>query len=351
LSNAKYAFISAYLKGAEAKVLTSEHVERMSRISNVQDVVSSVREVLDIISDTEAGGYLEEALVRTFDDADRYLWLYFGHCLGHLEWLKLVPDDMRQVLRAYLVKYDVINIKATLQGMTVGKKASLIPVGVIHHQGQLDELARAETVADVTQLLRLCNLGDYADLLQGYSLEDARSRFLAEARLEGKYYENLLRVSRKITDGSLLAKAFGVMIDMTNLALVTRAVVEGVTAEASEVIIKGGYMISPEVAKDLLGEKLTDLASAPGVSHYREVAEEIASGYQRAKSITIVEEVIDRYRFRWLKDLLSPRVLTPLVLAWYLIVKEAEVRNLRLIMKATFDAIPVAEIKEYLVSA
>jgi len=58
-----------------------------------------------------------------------------------------------------------------------------------------------------------------------------------------------------------------------------------------------------------------------------------------------------RHRFRLLREILSPRVLTPLVLAWYLIVKELEVRNLRLILKATFDAVPVEEIREYLVSA
>jgi len=37
------------------------------------------------------------------------------------------------------------------------------------------------------------------------------------------------------------------------------------------------------------------------------------------------------------------------VLAWYLIVKESEIRNLRLVLKATFDNIPVEEIKGYLV--
>jgi len=149
LSSAKYAFISAYLKGAEAKILTVEHVDRMSKISIVQDVVSSVREVVDIIKDTEAGGYLAEALVRTFDDSDRYLWLYFSECLERLGGLKLVPDDMRQVLGAYMVKYDVANVKAGLQGMATGRKASLMPVGVMYTQGRLDELTAAEGVEDV----------------------------------------------------------------------------------------------------------------------------------------------------------------------------------------------------------
>ena len=350
MPSAKDAFMSAYLKGAEARMLTGEHVDRVSRISAVQDVVSSVREVFDIIKDTEAGGYLAEAMVKTFDDSDKYLWLYFSGCLERLQGLKLVPDDMRQVLAAYMVKYDVANIKAKLQGMATGGKVSLIPVGVMHSQGRLDELATAEGVEDVIQRLGECRLGDYADILRDYSAEDTGSRFLTEARLDGRYYDSLLKVSRRILDGSLLARVFSIIIDMTNLALISRALVEGLGSEAGESIISGGYLISEALARELLSQKLTDLPGALGVMQYREIVEELVTGYGRTKSITVVEEIIDRHRFRLLKEMLSPRVLTPLVIAWYLIVKELEVRNLRLILKAVFDAVPVEEIREYLIS-
>jgi len=351
LPSAKYAFMSAYLKGAESKVLTSEHIDRVSRMSVVPDVASNVREVLEIIKDTDAGRYLEEALVKTFDDSDRYLWYYLSECLERLGRLRLVPDEVRRVLKAYTVKYDVINIKAALQTIAAGKKASLVPVGIIHTQGLLDELSRAEGVSDVIGVLRECRLGNYADILTEYSAEDKKSKFLTEAKLDGAYHDNLLKVSRNIPDGALLTKAFSIIIDMTNLALVSRALVEEIGSLASEVVIKGGYMISDRVARELLEHKLADLPGALGITQYREIAEEIVAGYGRTKSITVVEETVDRHRFRLLREILSPRVLTPLVLAWYLIVKELEVRNLRLILKATFDAVPVEEIREYLVSA
>jgi V/A-type H+-transporting ATPase subunit C len=336
LPSAKDAFMSAYLKGAEARMLTGEHVDRVSKISAVQDVVSSIREVLDIIKDTEAGGYLAEAMVKTFDDSDRYLWLYFSECLARLQGLKLVPDGMRRVLAAYMVKYDVANIKARLQGMATGRKASLIPVGVMHAQGRLDELASTEGLGDVIRILGECRLGDYADILRGYSTEDAGSRFLTEAKLDGRYYHSLLSVSRRIPDGFLLARAFSIIIDMTNLSLIARALIEGLGSEA--------------LAGELLLQKLSDLPGALGVAQYREIADELVAGYAKTKSVTVVEEIIDRHRFRLLKEMLSPRVLTPLVIAWYLTIKELEVRNLRLILKAVFDAIPVEEIREYLIS-
>ncbi len=350
MPSAKDAFMSAYLKGAEARMLTGEHVDRVSKISTVQDVVSSVREVLDIIKDTEAGGYLAEAMVKTFDDSDRYLWLYFSECLARLQGLKLVPGGMRRVLAAYMVKYDVANIKAKLQGMATNGKVSLIPVGVMRTQGRLDELATAEGVGDVIRILGECRLGDYADILRDYSAEGAKSRFLTEAKLDGRYYTSLLKVSMHIPDGTLLVRAFSIIIDMANLSLVARSLIEGLGSGAGEAVIGGGYLISEALTRELLSQKLSDLPGALGVAQYREIADELVAGYAKTKSVTVVDEIIDRHRFRLLKEMLSPRVLTPLVIAWYLTIKELEVRNLRLILKAVFDAIPVEEIREYLIS-
>ncbi len=350
MPSAKDAFMSAYLKGAEARTLSGEHVDRLSRISTVQDVISSVREVMDIIKDTDAGSYLAQAMVRSFDDSDRYLWLYFSGCLERLQSLKLVPDGMRRVLEAYMVKYDVANIKARLQGMATGRQASLIPVGVMHSQERLDEMATAEGVGDVIRILAECRLGDYADVLRDYSADDAKSRFLTEARLDGRYYHNLLKVSRRIPDGALLARVFSVIIDMTNLSLVARALIEGLGSEAGESIIDGGYLIPESLARELLGRKLAELPEALGVMQYREIADELVTEYGKTKRVNVVEEVIDRHRYRLLKEVLSPRVLTPLVIAWYLTIKELEVRNLRLVLKAVFDAVPVEEIREYLIT-
>jgi len=159
----------------------------------------------------------------------------------------------------------------------------------------------------------------------------------------------LLNVAKRIEDGFLLAKAFSIMIDMANLQLINRVIIEGMGVEADEFVISGGYMVSDKVAKDLLSHKLADIPGALSGTQYQDIAEEVVVSYSRTKSVTAIEEVIDKHKFRLLREMLSPRVLTPLVLAWYLIVKESEIRNLRLVLKATFDNIPVEEIKGYLV--
>ena len=79
----RYPFLSAYLKGEEARLVTSNHMSRMSKVSSIQDV-------LEIIKETDIGSYLEGVTAETFDDIDEYLWKYLGGCLERLEWFRSI---------------------------------------------------------------------------------------------------------------------------------------------------------------------------------------------------------------------------------------------------------------------
>ncbi len=339
----RYPFLSAYLKGEEAKLVTSNHIDRMSKVSSIQDT-------LEIIKETNIGGYLEGVLVETFDDLDEHLWMYFGDCLERLEWFKPVPADILKILKAYKVRYDVLNIKAALQAISTDKQARRIPIGVIHNYGLLDELSNAENVESIIELLTKCKLGNYASILEECKIDEGvESRLLAEARLNGEYYKNLLDITKGIKDGSILSKAFGIIIDMTNLQVILRAIITGIGPEAAEYTISSGYMISSETIKELLLLKLSDVPGRLENTQYRNVVEEVVVSYDGTKNIAVVDEIIEKHKFKLSQEMLSPRVLSPLMAAWYLILKEVEIRNLRLILKAMFDNISVEEIRNCLV--
>ena len=341
--NPSYAFISAYLKGEEPKAVTSEHIDRMATAPTLQDALAIIRE-------TDIGGYLEELPIRTFDDLDEFLWSYLAQRIGNVESFKFLPKDVLKVSKAYVVKYDVSNIKAALQGIATGKKASMIPVGIIHNNRLLDELSDAENIDDITQLLIKCKLGDYVPALQQYKIEGgAKSKLLAEAKLDSEYYKNMLNMARCIKDGSVLSQALGLIIDLKNLQIASRAIIEDIGSDAAEYTIADGYKITDKAIKELLSLKMADMPAKLDNPQYRDIANEVSTSYDKTKNITAVEEIIDKHKFRMLREMLSPRVLSPLVMAWYLILKEVEIRNLRLVLKAIVDAVPVQEIKDYLV--
>ena len=339
----RYAFISAYLKGEESKLLTSDHVDKMVTASNIQDALAIIRE-------TDIGSYLEELPVKAFDDLDEYLWRYFAQRIRYIESFKFLPKDILKLSRAYIVKYDVFNIKAALQGISTGKKGRMIPVGIIPNNGLLDELSHAENTDEIVKLLEKCKLGNYIPALEGYKVDGGmKSKVIAEARLDGEYYESMLNIAKDMKDGGVLVKAFGIIIDLINLQIASRAIIEGMGREAIEYTIAAGYMLPGKVVAEFLSLKLSDMARRLENTQYQDVANEVSSSYDRTKSITAVEEIIDKHKFRLLKEILAPRVLSPLVMAWYLILKEIEIRNLRLILKTIVDGMPLEGIKGYLV--
>ncbi len=339
----KYAFISAYLKGAEPGIVGSGHIGKMSVAPDVASALLAIR-------DTDIGGYLEERRINAFDDVDRFLWEYFTQCIGEVEAFRSLPGDLLKISRAYVVKYDVLNIKAILRGLSANKKARVVPVGVIHNSGLLDGLLDVGSVEEIIQLLIDCELGNFAQVLKEYNVEgDAREQFIFEAMLDSEYFKDTLRMAQRVKDGSALIKALGVCIDLTNLQIIARTIVEGMGTGVTEYMIEGGYLLSREDLVELVNLKFNDLPRKLEGTQYHEAASELLATYDSNKSVTAVEEVIGKHKFRLLRDLLAPRTLSPLVMAWYLIVKESEMRNLRLILKAKFDGVSVEKISGYLV--
>ena len=339
----KYAFITAYLKGQEARLLTSEHIDSLQAAPSMQDALATIR-------DTDVGSYLEELPVRAFDDLDECLWRYLAQRFAYIEWFKLVPPDVLGILRAYITKYDVFNIKAALESTLAGKKAKMIPVGIIHNNGLLDELSSAQNIDDITRILINCKLGDYVPALeQDKTDEAAKSKLLVQSRLDGEYYRNLLNTARSAKDGPLLLQAFGLIIDLANLQIAWRAVIAGIELHVAELTIAGGYEITDRSIKELLSVKMAEMPARLENTQYADVAKETLVSHDKTKSITVVDEIIDKHKFRMLKEMLAPRVLSPLAMLWYLILKEVEIRNLRLVLKAIVDGVPAQEVKDYLV--
>jgi len=159
----------------------------------------------------------------------------------------------------------------------------------------------------------------------------------------------MLSTMRKMEEGLLLVRGLGIIIDLINLQIIFRSVIEDIGLAAAEFVLDGGYMLSREAIKGLLSLKLSEIIASLEHTEYHEAAEELSRAYERDSTVTAVDQVIEKHKFRLVKELLSPRVLSPLIMAWYLIVKEFEIRDLRLVFKALIDGIAPAEIKDYLV--
>ena len=343
-----YAFLAAYLKGEESKLLTADHVDKIFRTSKVQDALVSVR-------DTDIGNYFEEvspSSLNSFDEIDDHLWAYFGKSIGYLQWLRVIPKGVRNLLGIYVQKYDVSNIKVGLRGMLTGEKARMIPVGIINDKGLLDNLASAEEVTDIIRILKECGLSEYVAILEKAIEtvgESSKQRLAAEAALDNQYYSNMLAATAKMKQGKQFLKLQGMATDLVNLQIVYRAVIRGMGVDAAGYLVGDGYELKLDAVKGLLELGLAEVSAKLEHTMYEEMAAEISSHYERSKSVTVVDEVIEKHKFTFVREMVSTKLLSPLLVAWYLALKELEVRNLRLILQAISDNVALEKIKDYLV--
>lgn len=339
----RYAYMSAYLKGEEPKLVSTDHVEKLSRATSVEDGLGTIR-------GTELGDYLEGFPIHTFEELEHTLWRYLSERIDHLMSFRFLPRDMASLCHVFTVRYDVSNMKAAVQRIATGERSPLIPVGIIHGNGLLDELGDAETAVDIADILTRARLAGYVAIVRESDIGSApRQKLEFEARMDGEYYKTMLDTARTVRDGAVLFKAIGLNIDLANLEIVCRATAQDLGTDAGDALIPGGYILSEKSLRDLLAAKLADLPRRVEEEQYNGVVDEVVKIFDRNKSLASIAETIEKHRFAMLRAMLAPRSLSPLVMAWYLILKENEIRNVRLVFKALSDGIPVSEVRDYLI--
>ena len=341
-----YAFATAYLKSQESRIVTASKLEKVLRTSTLSDAIDSIR-------DTSIGSYLEERPITAFDAIDTLLWEYLHTHIEHLNKLSMLPAEIRQIVRHHVVKYDILNLKAALQAMMIGKKARLIPLGNVYSNGALDALDAAEDIESLSSIARDCGLNSYADILEEIANlppEDFEGRLLVEHKMDSIYFQDMLSLARNLREGQILCKAIGRIIDLLNLQLVLRSIAAKAEPNTEKYLINGGYLLSQEFLRDLLSLKLQDIPPKLEHTPYYDVAREVLVNYEKNQRLTVINEVIDKHQFRMARETLAPKLMSPLTAVWYLILKELELRNMRLIAKALLDNIPLDEVEDFLVT-
>jgi V/A-type H+-transporting ATPase subunit C len=159
-----------------------------------------------------------------------------------------------------------------------------------------------------------------------------------------------LNALKHMNDGTILVKALGIMIDLANIQIVFRSALSG-KHTVSEFVSEGGHMLSVTLVQELLALKMNEIPGRLEQTEYYQMAQEVAKNFEKERVVSVVDRTIEKYKVRLLRELLSPRALSPCNLLWYLLVKEFEIRNVRLIIKTLMDGIPSSEIQDYVVTA
>lgn len=335
-------FMTALLKSQETRLVGREHLERMSAATAGTDVRATLH-------DTDIGAWLAAASWRNAEERDHSLWSYLAATLGAIELRRFFPREARRFSRSYLLKYDVANIKAVLQALALGGRPRLAPIGVMHAKRMMEDLAAVQSREALDETLTRAGLRKYALALHASGSHGGRrGRLAMEAALEGEYYRELRHAVRGLIGGHLLTAACGLLHDLANLSILCRLLVAGATIEDAAAFIPGGNQLDEQDLHDALAHGLHDLPRRLESEPYRKVAADVTAAYERAGSVAAIEAVIERHRVAALRDLLASSLAPAAVIAWFIVLKETELRNVRLLLTAAEDDLALDEVRRHL---
>jgi vacuolar-type H+-ATPase subunit C/Vma6 len=334
--------VLALLKAEEVSVVGKNHIERFAAASDEADAQAA-------LGDTHLGAYLESAGYGGSRQRDDVLWRYLASRIASLEGLHFLPPDARSFSRAYVLKYDVANVKAVLQGLALEREPALLPIGVIAARRQLDELAAAETIGEVVEVLMRTGLALFAPVIRSFHpAAGPKARRAIEAGLEDTYHRHLLHTAHGLVGGVLLAKACGMMIDFANLSIFFRALLLNSGRAAGDAFVGGGYLLEIGSLQEALMHEIRDAPRRLDHHLYLETAMEVVDAWEKSGSVASVDQVIERHRFAALRSLLAPQVAPAAVMAWFLIVKEIELRNVSLLFKSIGAGATLDDVRKHL---
>ena len=331
--------MTALLKSHEAKIVGREHLDRLSASGDPRAA----------LRDTDIGAWLEGARWRDAAERDLALWEYLAETLETIELRRFFPRDVRRFGRAYLMKYDVANIKAVLQGFALEQAPQLLPIGVLHARRALGELATASSREELEDVLTRAGLRWLVLVLRQFrSTGGRRGRLALDAALEAEYHRTLMHAVRRLGGGHVLVAVVGLELDLRNLALACRLLAQGAGPAEIEGFIPGGARLDTADLRDALAHGLHDLPRRLEVELYREIASEAVAAYERSGSVAVMEGVIEKHRLAALQGWLAPQVAPAAVMAWFIVLKEIELRNVRLVFTALEDGLALEEIQRHL---
>jgi vacuolar-type H+-ATPase subunit C/Vma6 len=335
-------FMTALLKSQEARLVGREHLERLATATMRPDARVVLR-------DTDIGTWLEDASWRNSEERDGALWRYLAETLGAIELRRFFPRDARRFSRAYLLKYDVANIRAVLQGLALGCRPRLLPVGVMHAKGLLEALAAVQKREELEEVLSRAGLRKFVLALHSTdSAAGRRGQLAVDAALEGEYHRELRHAVRGQVGGHILGLACGLLLDLANLSVLCRLLVTGAASADTMSFIPGGNLLDADDLRDALSHGLHDLPRRLEPEIYRKAAADVVAAYEREQSVAVIEAVIERHRLAALRGLLASTLAPAAVIAWFIVLKEIELRNVRLLLTAAEDGLALDKVRRHL---
>ncbi len=339
-----YAYTVARVKAKKALLLKEEDYNKMLMMSvpEISRYVSESgyqKEMTDLAGRMSGLDLLEYATYASMAEVFRSI-------------LSASEGELKDMVVAYLAKWDYWNLKVILRGKSYGLQADriredLVPAGSLGAEA-LDKLIAYDTEDEtLAGFAAMTHMAFPQDVLSGVKAE--KNLGLLEDYMDKCYYENLVEsIDPSTRPTKLFLDYIKHEIDSKNLETILKLKIEGITGDkVMEYFIAGGKQIDKKLAQQLANAE-TISAALPDISQL-DVYESIKDGLEGTPSTTKVISGMQKYRMENARHFSHLYPLSAIPVFDFMIHKESEVSNIRIVARGIDSGLDKATIKQLLV--
>ena len=339
-----YSYTSARVKAKKSKLLKEEDYNKM--------LMMSVPEISHYISDA---GYSKEMA----DLGNRYEGLslveyatYANMAKAFRSILNSSTGALSRMVNAYLTKWDFENLKTIMRGKKYGLpieeiREDLVPAGNLS-MDDLDKMLSLTTIEDILAAFsKKIHIVVPDDVISSYKTNGILGSI--EDVLVKEYYKNLLAsISSRASPTQIFRAYIMTCIDLKNVETVLKFKADGITGDVVvEYWIPGGTEVDEKVMSQLAAAQ--DIQAAVNEMQQLRMYSEIKDSLSQDSTILDVVGVINKYRVELANKVGHMYPLSVIPVVDYMIHKENEVRNIRMIAHGTDSGLDRDTMKKLLV--
>ena len=333
-----YSYTSARVKAKKSKLLKEEDYNKM--------LMMSVPEISHYISDA---GYSKEMA----DLGNRYEGLslveyatYANMAKAFRSILNSSTGALSRMVNAYLTKWDFENLKTIMRGKKYG-----LPIEEIREDLSMDDLDKMLSLTTIEDILAAFSKKIHIvvpdDVISSYKTNGILGSI--EDVLVKEYYKNLLAsISSSDRPTQIFRTYIKTCIDLKNVETVLKFKADGITGDVVvEYWIPGGTEVDEKVMSQLAAAQ--DIQAAVNEMQQLRMYSEIKDSLSQDSTILDVVGVINKYRVELANKVGHMYPLSVIPVVDYMIHKENEVRNIRMIAHGTDSGLDRDTMKKLLV--
>ncbi|WP_400256776.1 ATP synthase A1 subunit C [Methanomethylophilus alvi] len=339
-----YSYTSARVKAKKSKLLKEEDYNKM--------LMMSVPEISHYISDA---GYSKEMA----DLGNRYEGLslveyatYANMAKAFRSILNSSTGALSRMVNAYLTKWDFENLKTIMRGKKYGLpieeiREDLVPAGNLS-MDDLDKMLSLTTIEDILAAFsKKIHIVVPDDVISSYKTNGILGSI--EDVLVKEYYKNLLAsISSSDRPTQIFRTYIKTCIDLKNVETVLKFKADGITGDVVvEYWIPGGTEVDEKVMSQLAAAQ--DIQAAVNEMQQLRMYSEIKDSLSQDSTILDIVGVINKYRVELANKVGHMYPLSVIPVVDYMIHKENEVRNIRMIAHGTDSGLDRDTMKKLLV--